>query len=197
MTVACILSRRFQPRFGSIVIVLQAWQHIHTATGTRRSNLEPSTSATNGTRDDVSRNHSSYFSKGSALSMSPRVDKTLSSNVTGGNSSRASSFADLNKRHSHDVRGLRDTVMEFLNQFMQGTKLLWTDIGHARKTAGRKKAGEVVTFREDRLLRQVRADFALTTVSSSITRLDCNTYGKQAKPLFLISLGQKSKQFSP
>lgn len=167
MTITCTLSRRFQPRFGSIAIVLQAWQQIHTAGSIRSSNLEPSISAINGMRDDVSQNQSSCLPKESTLSMSPRVNATLSSIVTGENSSPASSVADSNGRPTDDEQGIRHTVMEFLNQFMQGTKLLWTELGQARKTAGRKKAGEVVTFHEDRILRQVGSDFAMKIICSS------------------------------
>ncbi|CAM9508757.1 unnamed protein product [Ascophyllum nodosum] len=70
----------------------------------------------------------------------------------------ASSSVARSSRLGDGKRGLRHVVMEFLNQFMQGTKLLWKEIGLARKTLKRKKAGEPITFQEERILRQVPRD---------------------------------------
>lgn len=51
--------------------------------------------------------------------------------------------------------GFSKTARVFLSQFVQGAKLLWAEIGLARETSARRKAGHRLSFQEDRLLRQV------------------------------------------
>lgn len=53
----------------------------------------------------------------------------------------------------------RKGVGEILREFNKGLRLLWSEIGLARQTAARKRAGYSLTFHEQRLLRQVRQSY--------------------------------------
>lgn len=76
--------------------------------------------------------------------------------------------------------GFSKTARVFLSQFVQGAKLLWAEIGLARETSARRKAGHVLSFQEDRLLRQVlyyriSAGRIATVLAQSILRRRTST----------------------
>lgn len=52
-------------------------------------------------------------------------------------------------------KSLRESAKDLISQFTKGTKVLWVDFKASRQTSARKKAGEALTFQEDRQLRQV------------------------------------------
>lgn len=52
-------------------------------------------------------------------------------------------------------KSLRETAKDLISQFTKGTKVLWVDFKASRQASARKKAGEALTFQEDRQLRQV------------------------------------------
>lgn len=86
-----------------------------------------------------------------------RPDTNSSSNST----TTSSSSNTTTDSEAVDVRGnkkgLRRSIKELVSQFTKGTKVLWVDFKSSRQTWARKKAGEVLTFQEDRKLRQVRS----------------------------------------
>ncbi len=78
-------------------------------------------------------------------------------NNTGGNNNSSSSSDGVGQDgKGRDRKGLKDTVVDLVAQFTRGTKVLWVDFKASRKTWARKKAGEALTFQEDRQLRQVQ-----------------------------------------
>ena len=159
--VSYVLTRRCHPCVGSTTnfLQMQLVQQGHTAvavSNNNRSNLEPSTSAFN--KSDDIRPSSGHNHTRITSDYSSSTDKVDMPRKGGSTSMEASSSVARSSRLGDGKRGLRHVVMEFLNQFMQGTKLLWKEIGLARKTLKRKKAGEPITFQEERILRQVGSD---------------------------------------
>lgn len=78
-----------------------------------------------------------------------KASKSLDSS-RGNHSSESKDSAGIGK-------SLRESAKDFISQFTKGTKVLWVDFKASRKTSRRKKAGEALTFQEDRQLRQVFA----------------------------------------
>lgn len=68
----------------------------------------------------------------------------------------ASATSEIGKTFAGEEHDPRQGVKQFISQFLEGTKMLWAEFRLARRTSIRRKAGDTMTFREDRLLRQVR-----------------------------------------
>lgn len=66
-----------------------------------------------------------------------------------------SSRGDGGKDGAETGKSLRESAKDLISQFTKGTKVLWVDFKASRQTSKRKKAGEALTFQEDRQLRQV------------------------------------------
>jgi len=80
---------------------------------------------------------------------------TNSSSSSSSSSSSNSSDSGSQGGKGRDKKGLKETVVDLVAQFTRGTKVLWVDFKASRQTSARKKAGEALTFQEDRQLRQV------------------------------------------
>lgn len=62
-------------------------------------------------------------------------------------------------------KSLKETAKDLISQFTKGTKVLWVDFKASRQTSARKKAGEALTFQEDRQLRQVLCAYLICPLS--------------------------------
>ncbi|CAM9679305.1 unnamed protein product [Ectocarpus fasciculatus] len=93
---------------------------------------------------------------------SPAESPTSRTSSTGGNSNRNSNSNSNNSRKlvAAKKKSVRRSVKELIAQFTKGTKVLWLDFKGSRQTKAKKRAGQVLTFQENRQLRQVGRDLA-------------------------------------
>lgn len=98
------------------------------------------------------------------LPESPDINSNDNSTASTATSDTSNTSSDSEAVDTRDAKkGLRRSVKELVSQFTKGTKVLWVDFKSSRQTWARKKAGEVLTFQEDRKLRQVRSILGRTS----------------------------------
>lgn len=116
-------------------------------------------------------NTNSSSSRSEAGASLSSVDSTDNSNSRGDGQALMARKASKNldsSRDNHSSTGhskalpgksLKETAKDLISQFTKGTKVLWVDFKSSRRASARKKAGEALTFQEDRQLRQVNLIF--------------------------------------
>ncbi|CAB1103340.1 unnamed protein product [Ectocarpus sp. CCAP 1310/34] len=91
---------------------------------------------------------------------SPAESPTNGTSSTGSNRDSNSTSNSNRKLVAADKKSARRSVKELIAQFTKGTKVLWLDFKGSRQTKAKKRAGQVLTFQENRQLRQVGRDLA-------------------------------------
>lgn len=134
------LARRCLPAHGATAVDLP--RNLNTNSSSSRSEAGASLSAVSSTGT------SSSLGDGEVLKAG-KSSKDL-------DSSRGNDSSDRSKDGAAPGKSLKDSAKDLVSQFTKGTKVLWVDFKASRQTSARKKAGEALTFQEDRQLRQVR-----------------------------------------
>lgn len=174
--VVCALTRRWQPCLGEGVYHLSS-----TRRDTGHVAVTPSNNSSNNSSGSSSNcSHSSAAAanvtadRGKALGCLRQKEsgpQAEAPSASDGGATQPSLQGDANTAVVNSTTakaGVRRAVTKFVGQFMQGTKLLWAETGLARELAARKKAGEALSFQEDRLLRQVIYTTSCTSTEYSI-----------------------------
>lgn len=157
------LTRRCLPVFA---LFHEPWRHarsLNSKSSSSRSEADANLSAVNNT------DTCSSLSDGEELKATPtrRIKTPFTESLDSSNSTSTTSNSTSSESEAGVVRGkkgLRRSVKEFVSQFTKGTKVLWVDFKASRQASARKKAGEALTFQEDRKLRQVRSIWRILLV---------------------------------